>query len=408
MKPIKTPEQHAEALARVDRLVARGDKLTVKQQDELEVLAVLIEKFEHNTEPVAPPTPVEAIKFRMEQMSYRQKDLAVLLGGASRASEILTGKRTLSTQMMRRLRDEWGIPADSLLGGNDPEDPPPGPDGSGALDPQHYPMKQMYDRNYFPGRSGDWRNHRKDPVSLLRRLFPADSPLVPLPGFNRQGGGAKSKINPRALEAWRERVIIRSAEEKSLPPFQRDAMDAAFLGWLASLSSLAQGPKLACEALEEKGLAVVIEARLDHTHLDGAALLNTAGLPVIGLTLRHNRLDNFWFTLFHEISHVLLHLSSDHPALFDSEIDHQKTDEIEREADRFALDTLIPPDVWQEVRKLHYAAEIRATAAQLRLSPAILAGRLRREANDYRKHPTLVGNRQARSACGIDDNTWPK
>lgn len=413
MKPIKTPEQHAEALSRFDRLASRGENLTEKQQDELEVLAVLIEKYEDETQPVAPPTPLEAIRFRMEQMGYRQKDLANLLGGASRASEILTGKRDLSPMMMRRLRDEWGIPADSLLGGRAPDDPEldtPEPDQAPARDPKKYPIKQMYDRGYFPGRSGEWKNHRKDLAGLLQSLCNLSAGRGRVPALCRQGGGAKSKINSHALEAWQQRVLLRAGEEKKLPGFNPQALDEAFLRWLASLSCLPKnkGPQVACEELEGKGIAVIIEARLDETHLDGAALLTTDGCPVIGLTLRHNRLDNFWFTLFHEIGHVLLHLTPDNPALFDSEIDQKKTARIETEADRFALDTLIRPADWEEVRHLQYAAEIRAAAARLRIHPAVIAGRLRREENDFRKHRTLIGSGETRAAFGFTEEGWPK
>lgn len=409
MKPIKTPEQHAEALSRVDRLMSRSEHLTEKQQDELEVLSVLIETYERETYAITPPKPLDAIRLRMVQMGYRQKDLAALVGGASRASEILNEKRELTTEMMRRLRDEWGIPADSLLGGrgSEPaltESPPP---AEPTRDPKQYPMKQMYDRRYFAGTSGDWKNDRRDQPGLLDRLFDACFPQPAL-AYNRQGGGTKAKINPYALEAWRQRVMVRAAEEKQLPAWNREALDEGFLRWMVNLSYLAEGPRLALDELEERGLAVVIEARLDETHLDGAALLTSDGRPVIGLTLRHNRLDNFWFTLFHEIGHVLRHLSPETPALFDSEIDQKKTDKIELEADRFALDTLIPPDVWGEVRHLHFADEIRAAATRHRIGAAVIAGRLRREANDYRKHPTLIGNRKARAAFGFTETTWPK
>lgn len=153
---------------------------------------------------------------------------------------------------------------------------------------------------------------------------------------------------------------------------------------------------------------MIIEARLDQTHLDGAAFLTEGGLPVIGLTLRMNRLDNFWFTLFHELGHVLRHLNAEHVSIFDSDIDSQRTERIEREADRFALDTLIPPEKWEKVRGLHYAKDIRAAASTHRVGAAVIAGRLRREANDYRKHPTLVGQGKARRAFGFTEETWPK
>jgi HTH-type transcriptional regulator/antitoxin HigA len=402
MKLLKTPEQHAAALERVRLLATRGEHLTEPQQDEMEILIVLCEKYEKETQPVAPPTPLEAIRFRMEQMGYKQKDLARLVGGASRASEIMSGKRGLTTEMIRRLRDEWGIPADSLLGGSTPDPSAPTPGADGAYDPDNYPLKQMYGRGYFPKYSNDWKSHRKDPAGLLQDLYPRDSGVRRELAHCRQGGGENSKANPHALEAWQHRVLVRATEKKNLPAYDRAALDGNFLRWLAGLSVLADGLRLACEALEEKGITMVIEPHLDQTYLDGAALLGTDDRPVIGLTLRHDRLDNFWFTLFHEIGHVLFHLSTENPAILDVDIDRKKTGVVETEADRFALDTLIPPRVWDEqVRHLHLAAEIRAAAKRLCVHPAVIAGRLRREANDYRMHRTLVGYHQVKPLFGI-------
>lgn len=175
-----------------------------------------------------------------------------------------------------------------------------------------------------------------------------------------------------ALEAWSRRVLMRAeAEQGNLPTFRAEAFDTSFLRWLASLSPLADGPRLACDELREKGVAIIIEARLDHTHLDGAALLADDGRPVIGLTLRHNRLDNFWFTLFHELGHVLLHLSAEHPALLDPEIERRKTSKVEIEADRFALETCIASEIWErEVKPLRYCKDIRAMANKQQPTPS--------------------------------------
>ncbi len=409
MKAIKTPEQHAAALKRVAELARRFNKLPANERDELEVLNVLIQRYENDNIPIPPPTPLEAIRFRMLQMGYKRKDLGELLGGASRASEILSGKRHLSQEMMRRLRDEWGIPADSLLGPSEPDLPPDNPPDGSLRDSEDYPMKQMYDRGYFDGSSGSWRADSKDKRGLLARFFAAlPGGMDQVPAFARQGGGEKAKVNPHALEAWRVRVLLRAARETEPPPWDPLAVDADFLRWLAGLSYLADGPRLACGALLEKGIAVIIEPRLDHTHLDGSALLGAGCRPVIGLTLRQDRLDNFWFTLFHEIGHVLLHLSAENPVIYDVEIDRRRTGRIEQEADHFALDTPIPPEKWEEVKHLHYAKDIRAAASRLRVGAAVIAGRLRREANDYRLHKTLVGYGEAREALGFSKEDWPK
>lgn len=218
MKPIKTTEQHAAALKRVAELARRFKTLPANERDELEVLNVLIQRYETDNIPIPPPTPLEAIRFRMLQMGYKRKDLGALLGGASRASEVLSGKRQLSQEMMRRLRDEWGIPADSLLGPSTPDDTPDGsPEGKGR-DPANYPMKQMYDRGYFDGCGGSWRADSKDKPGLLARLFGLGTGMENVPAFARQGGGEKAKVNLHALEAWRVRVLLRAERETAPRP----------------------------------------------------------------------------------------------------------------------------------------------------------------------------------------------
>lgn len=114
LKPIKTPRQHKAALKRIDQLMNAG--AGTPEAAELEVLAILVEKYERTVFPIDPPTPIDAIRFRMEQMGYSQADLARVLSSRSRASEIMTGSiKRLSIGMIRRLHDEWHIPADVLI-----------------------------------------------------------------------------------------------------------------------------------------------------------------------------------------------------------------------------------------------------------------------------------------------------
>jgi HTH-type transcriptional regulator / antitoxin HigA len=90
-------------------------KLGSKEGDELEILRILIENYENVHIHICLPDPVEAIKFRMEQMNYSQSDLANIFGIKSRASEILNRKRKLSLEMIRRLHDKLNIPTDILI-----------------------------------------------------------------------------------------------------------------------------------------------------------------------------------------------------------------------------------------------------------------------------------------------------
>lgn len=112
--PIRTEQDHRAALARIDELMAAQEGSA--EIGELQVLAILVERYERETFPIDAPSPVDAIRFRMEQMGYTQSDLARLLGSRSRASEIMTGTtKNLSINMIRRLHDQWRIPAEALI-----------------------------------------------------------------------------------------------------------------------------------------------------------------------------------------------------------------------------------------------------------------------------------------------------
>jgi HTH-type transcriptional regulator/antitoxin HigA len=113
VKPIKTKKDYNQALERLETLF--DAKKGSPEGDELEVLSILIEKYENEHFPIGLPDPIEAIKFRMEQMGYNQVDLAKIVGLKSRASEILSGKRKLSLNMIRQLHEKLHIPADVLI-----------------------------------------------------------------------------------------------------------------------------------------------------------------------------------------------------------------------------------------------------------------------------------------------------
>ena len=113
VKPIKTKKDYTLALKRLEQIF--DAKKASPEGDELEVLGILIEKYEDVHFPVGLPDPVEAIKFRMEQLGYTQSDLAKVVGLKSRASEILNRKRKLSLDMIRELHDKLKIPTDVLI-----------------------------------------------------------------------------------------------------------------------------------------------------------------------------------------------------------------------------------------------------------------------------------------------------
>ena len=113
IKPIKTKKDYQAAMNRLETIF--NAQPGTPEGDELEVLGILIDKYEQEHYPVGYPDPIEAIKFRMEQMGYSQSDLAKVVGLKSRASEILNKKRKLTLEMIRQLHQVLHIPTDVLI-----------------------------------------------------------------------------------------------------------------------------------------------------------------------------------------------------------------------------------------------------------------------------------------------------
>ncbi len=117
VKPIKSNRDYEEGLSRVYQLMQKDIKPKTKNSDELEVLSILIKDYELTHYPVPKPKPLEAIRFRLEQMGMTESELSQILGYRSRKSEILSGKRKLSLVMIRKLNDLLHIPAEELNSG---------------------------------------------------------------------------------------------------------------------------------------------------------------------------------------------------------------------------------------------------------------------------------------------------
>lgn len=113
LRPIKTKKDYQLALARLE--VIFDSKKGTNEGDELEILGILIDQYENEHFPIGLPDPIEAIKFRMEQMGYSQNDLAKVVGLKSRASEVLSKKRKLTLEMIRQLHEKLNIPTNVLI-----------------------------------------------------------------------------------------------------------------------------------------------------------------------------------------------------------------------------------------------------------------------------------------------------
>jgi HTH-type transcriptional regulator / antitoxin HigA len=123
MKPkiIKTELLYNEACERIYYLINSTESLIKPDSpvgEELELLSLLVEKYEQEHYSIEAPNPIEAIKFRMEQMNLKQADVSPLFGGKTRVSEVLNGKRPLTLKMITLLNRYLGVPLESMIAGN--------------------------------------------------------------------------------------------------------------------------------------------------------------------------------------------------------------------------------------------------------------------------------------------------
>jgi HTH-type transcriptional regulator/antitoxin HigA len=120
-KIIKTEQEYNELCKHVYKLINSTENAIEPESpegEEMELLSLLIEKYEREHYPIDPPNPIEAIRFRMEQMNLKQTDIAPLFGGTTRVSEVLNGKRPLTLKMITLLNRYLGIPLESMIAGN--------------------------------------------------------------------------------------------------------------------------------------------------------------------------------------------------------------------------------------------------------------------------------------------------
>ena len=391
IKPIRTEEDHKRALARIDEIFDAEEG--TPEGDELEVLVDLVMYYESKTVDIGFPDPISAIKFRMDQAGLTQRDLMPYIGSRSKVSEVLSGKRDLTLSMARALHQNLGIPADVLL-------QKPGAEFDSTLeeiDPRRYPLKEMAKRGWIPQLSDLADRAKEEILAMMEKAGGPETAAVPL---YRKNGHRRlnAKADPYALRAWCWRVLGLANENPPQADYQSGAVTPEFMQEIAHLSVSEDGPRRAQERLAEHGIALVVERHLPRTHLDGAALRLQDGRPVIGLTLRYDRIDNFWFSLMHELAHVGLHMDNGEDEPFIDDLSLNVTDPLENQADRHAQDALIPPEIWESnpVRERATVLAVYDLAQEVGVHPAVIAGRVRHERGNYRLLSQLVGSGKVR------------
>ena len=210
------------------------------------------------------------------------------------------------------------------------------------------------------------------------------------------------------MEAWMSKVLgeaLQLIDDNDVPAFDKSNLSEELLSQLFKLSSKPNGVNEVILALRELGI-VVIEPHLPSTRLDGATLF-TNNNAVIGLTIRFDRLDNFWFTLAHELAHTYLHSESDYSAFFDKLFNEgAETSQLENEADTLAGELLIPTDIWK-TSPLRYGSTptlVKIFADKIGVHPSVVAGRIRHDSKDWSVHSDIINNEKVRHL--FEDKLW--
>ncbi len=391
IKAIRTDEDYEAALELLEQLMDQEPAADSAAADQLGILAVLIEKYESENFPSDIPDAVEAIKFRMDQLDLKPADLVPYLGSRSRVSEILSGQRTLSIDMIRALEKGLGIPAEALLKKAENDEDSVYKTWDKTL------FKAMERYNYF----GDADSSSEDQESVLKRFFGLAPQPMRVPALLRQANYRSAPTTDHnALIAWSNKLLIEAKDVQLSKKYKQGSLSLAVMQELARLSIHDDGVLRVKDALAKLGIILLVEPALPRTRLDGAAILHTNNTPVVGITLRLDRLDNFWFTLMHELAHVALHLKEEDELFYD-ELDSIKGLEVnnrEKEADRLASEALVPAAKWavSPARMLPHPMAAKSLAKETGVDIAIIAGKIRYESGKWAYLNDLIEGKTVR------------
>lgn len=387
IKVVKNDTQYRKYLEVIERLVIGDPHSETPEGARLELLAKLVSDYEKARYVFQVPDPIDVIQFKMEERGLKQKDLAELLGGKNRVSEVLSRKRSLTLSMIRSLNRYLDIPVELLI-----REPEPEQISNFEISKDDLPYETMVSRG--------WIEDSVSPSEVIKRYFYSS---IGSPVFlrNTLTFGVSPKTNFTRIWLWLSRVKeLARASIPKIGKFSHGSLDMDFLKYVARLSWMDNGPRNAIDFLSERGIVVIIEPKLPGTRVDGAALIGSNGAPVIALTLQHDRIDNFWFTLMHELVHAWKHLD---PHSFDTIVDEEvekakDTEAKEAEANEIANEALFSRAVWRrsDAFRNPNVKNIKALAAEQQIHPAIIAGRVRYERNNYKLFSSLVGYRQVR------------
>lgn len=322
---IRTEEDHEAALERVSELmdVLSSPNGQIEDPDhpariELDSLVDLIQLYEQRHYPIGPLSAVDTIRVVMEERELEPEDLASIIGSRAEASEVLSGRRKITAPMAHALHKALRIQMSTLL--RDPatldHDPLSG------MNPREFPLKTMAKRGWILDvPESEIEYYAEELLRILVNRADADDPYTDWFHADACNSRLSADLDQRAFAAWRWQVLALARELRLEAFYNPGTVTPDFLRRVAKLSASENGPLLAEKLLAEHGIPLIILPHLPGAPLDGATLRSADRRPVIGLTIRGNRADEFWFCLLRELAHVALHIDADGDALIEADGD---------------------------------------------------------------------------------------
>ncbi|MDD2229943.1 MAG: ImmA/IrrE family metallo-endopeptidase [Candidatus Cloacimonetes bacterium] len=402
LKVIKSAKDYHIATEKLSILMDHNPNVGSKEYKLMELLIVLIEKYEDEKFDLGTLDPIEAVKIRMGEKGLKQRDLVSYIGSPVKVSEVLNRKRNLTFEMMKSLSEVLDIPAEVFFRYKTNSMP----STTSTLE-NRIPLKEIVGKHWLPYASSIGGVAKKS-KELLSNFFSNkvfyDFAFSNGTTYKRQLIRKGSNIDEVSLATWIYMVLELASNVRTPKSYSKSMLTDEAIATIRNYSNRCDGPLLVRDYLLSLGIILVILPHLKKTHIDGAAMMMpNKRNPIIALTLRHDRVDNFWFCLFHELGHILHHLSSN--MIIAENLDViDDDDNNEREADAFARNKLIPEDSWNAFYMNglgNFSPEsVERYARNIGINPAIVAGRIRYQTQRWMILSRMVGHHEIRKVYG--------
>ncbi|ELL0577523.1 ImmA/IrrE family metallo-endopeptidase [Vibrio cholerae] len=256
---------------------------------------------------------------------------------------------------------------------------------------EHFPFPTLVSKGYISSESKEY-----DVYQMLSSSAKQGSSTL------FKSGKLKESQKRETIVAIWQSVVNFKAEKIEAPQFNIHDIDFDFINYIATLSVDTENIHDLSNILLSKGIILIIEPAFPGLGKDGCVYKNKKGNPILALSLRHDRLDNFWFTLLHEISHIILHYEELDNVIIE-DIESVDSNEIEDEANYFTRECIVDRVTWKKFALYKNKSEkkLYELAQSVKRHPSLIAGRVRFETGDWSLFSDIVHDISPKEVLGL-------